>query len=201
MPARHPRKRLIRLLQRAHAGERAAALAYRGHWKSAADPAERAQILRIEEEEWHHRDLLRQMLAGLEAAPSGPREALALCVGSVLGPLCHVSGWLLPMYVAALLETQNVREYETAAALARLADRVDLAPCLLDMARVEVEHEAFFHGRVAGHRLGRLLPGVLRAASAPGMGEWVSAPLREHTPPDPPGRERRHPRRADPARV
>ncbi len=35
---------LARILRHAYSGERAAAYAYRGHWKSVADPGERARI-------------------------------------------------------------------------------------------------------------------------------------------------------------
>jgi hypothetical protein len=196
-----PRKRLIQLLQRAHAGERAAALAYRGHWKSLADPIERLQVLRIEREEWQHRDQLTRLLSSLGSTCSGPRESVARAVGNLFGALCHVSGWLLPMYAAAYLETCNVREYEEAGRLARLAGRSELVPCLLEMARVELDHEAFFHGRVAAHPLGRYLPGVRRAAAGPGMGEWGRAAGRGFPPAHPARRERRHPRGAHQARL
>jgi demethoxyubiquinone hydroxylase (CLK1/Coq7/Cat5 family) len=175
LPDPGPRKRLIRLLKRAHAGERAAALAYRGHWRSLADPEERHRVRRIELEEWHHRDELTRLLSELGSTPSGPRGSVAFAVGSALGALCHVSGWLLPMYAAALLETCNVREYEEAGRLARLAGRSDLSPCLREMTRVELDHEAFFHARVVSHPLGRRLPGVRRSTGGSGMGEWAGA--------------------------
>ena len=40
---------LVRLLQHAHAGELAAALAYRGHAASVRDPWERRELKRIED--------------------------------------------------------------------------------------------------------------------------------------------------------
>ena len=61
MPSRH--ERLVSLLQEAHAGEMAAAYAYRGHWKSMKDPGEREAIAKIEREEWEHREIVRGMLA------------------------------------------------------------------------------------------------------------------------------------------
>ena len=54
-----PRQRLIAILRHAYSGERAAGYAYNGHWKAVSDPAERARIREIEEEEWHHRRLRR----------------------------------------------------------------------------------------------------------------------------------------------
>lgn len=42
---------LAAILRLAYSGELAAALAYRGHWKSVRDPDERARIRQIEEED------------------------------------------------------------------------------------------------------------------------------------------------------
>ena len=49
------------------------------------------------------------MLARLGAAPSRARELRALVIGRTLGLLCHVAGWLLPMYGAGRLERQERR--------------------------------------------------------------------------------------------
>ena len=43
----NPRQNLIRILQNAHAGELAAAFAYRGHWKSLRESAEKTQIKKL----------------------------------------------------------------------------------------------------------------------------------------------------------
>jgi hypothetical protein len=61
------------------------------------------------------------------------------------------------MYGAGRLESSNVREYETAARLARESSREDLIDCLLTMAEVEWEHEKYFRSRVLAHPLGRRL--------------------------------------------
>ena len=45
------RRKLVRLLQRAYSGEKAAALAYQGHAASVKDPAEAAMIRKIENDE------------------------------------------------------------------------------------------------------------------------------------------------------
>ena len=81
-----------------------------------------------------------------------------VCAFRVLGALCHVSGWLVPMYGAAVLETKNVKEYDDAASHARVCDRTDLVPCLQHMAEVELEHERYFKQQVRSHWLGRWLP-------------------------------------------
>lgn len=59
----------------------------------------------------------------------------------------------MPMYFAGRLESQNSVEYEDAAVFARELGMDDCARDLLDMARVELEHEIFFRETVTGHRL------------------------------------------------
>lgn len=147
-----PREQLIAILQLAYSGELAAGYAYRGHWHSVSDPEEKAQIKRIEDEEWHHRKLVGEMLETLGAGPNKKREIRATIVGRVLGFMCHVSGWFAPMYGAGKLESRNIVEYETAARFARACGREDLIDCLLTMAEVEWEHEKYFRSCVLRHR-------------------------------------------------
>lgn len=151
------RDKLIALLQLAYSGERAAAYAYRGHWQSVSDEHERDSIRQIEEDEWRHRKLVGEMLARLGAGPNRRREVRATIIGRTLGLLCHVTGWLMPMYGAGKLESRNVKEYETAARYARDCGCVNLIDCLLEMAEVEWDHEKYFRSRVLSHRLGRRL--------------------------------------------
>ena len=150
-----PRAQLIATLQLAYSGELAAGYAYRGHWHSVSDPAERVRIKTIEDEEWHHRKLVGEMLSSLGAGPNTVRELRATLVGRVLGLLCHVSGWFAPMYGAGRLESRNIVEYETAARHARACGREDLIDCLLTMAEVEWEHEHYFRECVLRHRWSR----------------------------------------------
>ncbi len=152
------REKLIVLLQLAYSGELAAAHAYRGHWHSVSSKQERESIRSIEDDEWRHRKLVGEMLAGLGAEPSKRREIRAAIIGRALGLLCHITGWLAPMYGAGKLESRNVREYETAARYARDCGCVDLIDCLLEMAEVEWDHEFYFRSRVLNHALGRRLP-------------------------------------------
>ena len=79
-------------------------------------------------------------------------------IGGTLGTFCHVTGWLLAMLGAAILERRNVKEYDDAAALASDSGEMDLVPELQHMANVELEHELWFKERVRSHWLGRLLP-------------------------------------------
>ena len=147
------RSRLIRILQNAHAGEVAAAYAYRGHWKSLRESPEKERIREIEAEEWDHRRRVGEWLAKLGARPRAAREKVFWTIGNILGPSCYVSGWFMPMYFAGRLESQNSVEYEDAAVFAKRLGMDDCVDDLLDMARVEVEHELFFRETVAGHRL------------------------------------------------
>lgn len=152
------RKKLIAILQLAYSGELAAAYAYRGHWHSVRDKDEADAIRGIEESELRHRQLVGEMLKSLDAGPNQRREVRATIIGRTLGFMCHLSGWLAPMYGAGKLESRNVKEYETAARHARDCSRSDLVDCLLEMAEVEWDHELYFRTRVLSHRLGRRLP-------------------------------------------
>ena len=152
------REALITILRHAYSGERAAALAYRGHWRSLPDGPDRRRIREIEEDEWRHRECVGGMLAGLGERPSLWRDARAAIVGSVLGVLCHVAGRLAPMYGAGRLERTNIREYETAALLAVETGRDAWIESFLEMAEVEWEHERYFRSRVGGHPWARWIP-------------------------------------------
>ena len=152
------RQKLIAILQLAYSGELAAAFAYRGHWHSVSASDERKAIRQIEEDEWRHRRQVGEMLSQLGEGPNQRREIRATIIGRALGFLCHLTGWLAPMYGAGKLESRNIREYETAAGYARDCGAVDLIDCLLEMAEVEWDHEHYFRSCVLQHRLGRRLP-------------------------------------------
>src|SRR5580765_3396274 len=98
--AAESRRKLIALLQLAYSGELAAAYAYRGHWKSVPNADQKTAIQNIENDEWRHRKLVGEMLVSLESGPSQRRETRAKVIGRALGFLCHVTGWLAPMYGA-----------------------------------------------------------------------------------------------------
>lgn len=151
--SQNPRSNLIRILQNAHAGEVAAAYAYRGHWKSLQDSPEKIRIREIEAEEWEHRERVGHWLKELGAKPSPLREKIFWMIGNFLGPSCFIAGWFMPMYFAGRLESQNSVEYEDAAVFAKELRMDDCVEDLLDMARVEAEHELFFRKTVTGHRL------------------------------------------------
>ena len=169
-----PRAQLIATLQMAFSGELAAGYAYRGHWHSVSDPEERRRIKKIEDEEWHHRKLVGEMLESLGSGPNKVREIRATVVGRVLGLLCHVSGWFAPMYGAGKLESRNIVEYETAARHALACGREDLIDCLLTMAEVEWEHEQYFRSCVLRHRWSRRVFDLARAAAKGNNSRFIS---------------------------
>lgn len=145
---------LIRLLQNAHAGERAAAFAYNGHWRSVRG-AERTEIQKIEKEEWDHRAELFKMIKELGAKPRALREFGMMIVGVCIFTLCRLGdwlnvagfGWYTSMYGAGKLERGNIVEYEVAARYAHEAGYPQFVECLLVMAEVEWDHELFFRSK------------------------------------------------------
>ncbi|HTH51258.1 MAG TPA: hypothetical protein VL501_04965 [Pyrinomonadaceae bacterium] len=145
------RENLIRILQNAYSGEIAAAFAYRGHWRSLRPSAEQIRVKEIEAEEWDHRRRVGEWLAKLDAGPRPLREKVFWTIGKVLGHTCFISGWFMPMYFAGRLESGNSVEYEDAAVFAKELGMDEGVADLLDMARVEVEHEVFFRETVMGH--------------------------------------------------
>jgi rubrerythrin len=152
------RAELIKLLQLAHAGERAAAFAYAGHWRSVRQTEDRAAIRTIEAEEWDHRRRVHSMLVQLGARPAWLREKRMVVIGRTVAVLCFVSGRFIPMYGAGKIERRNVHEYVDAAALAHAAGHRELVDELLDMAQVEWDHERYFRAQVTGRWQLRLLP-------------------------------------------
>ena len=152
------RQRLLHILKLAYSGELAAAYAYRGHWKSVRQQQDKDRIQLIEEEEWHHRKQVGVLLTRLGEHPDAWKELKARLIGRTIGFLCHVTGWLAPMYGAGALESRNIKEYEAAARYARDCGCKEYIDCLLTMAEVEWEHEKYFRTQVLGHPLGRRLP-------------------------------------------
>jgi len=145
------RDRLIRILQDAHAGELAAAYAYRGHARSLRRPDDKAEVRRIEQAEWHHRDQVADLLVELDAAPRRGREILMASVGRFFGLLCFIGGRFAPMYAAGQLEASNIVQYVDAR---DLADQLGLASAVgwLDAMQVEEQrHEQWFGDQIRGH--------------------------------------------------
>src|SRR6266850_794345 len=123
-------RKLARMLRSAYSSELAAALVYRGHWKSLKSPNERLEIRRIELEEWAHRRDIRGMLSVMGIKPSKAREISFRLLGVTLGEVCAVAGDI---------------EFHR------------FVPKLLSMAVVEGQHEEYFRSLVEEHRAGHVL--------------------------------------------
>jgi demethoxyubiquinone hydroxylase (CLK1/Coq7/Cat5 family) len=150
------------VLQDAHAGELAAAYAYRAHWKSLRRRAsESAEIRRIEDAEWHHRSMVAGMLVELHELPRRPREVMMASIGRFFGVLCYISGWFGPMYAAGRLEAANVKQYEQARGWATSLAYESFVNQLDGMIEEEVRHEQWFGDRVRDHWLLPIVSGVL----------------------------------------
>lgn len=161
---------LVAILQAAYSGELAAAHAYRGHWRSlwrARRAGARAEIRRIEQEEWHHRRLVGEILAELGSGPQRWREALMWSTGRFFGSLCFVGGWFGPLYAAGRLEAANVGQYEQAAVHADRADLDRYLPRLAEMVATEDRHEQYFASLIVHHPLLPVASRVLGWRPAP----------------------------------
>ncbi len=138
------RRALIRILQMAYSGEKSAALAYQGHAASVKNKLQKERIQQIEAEEWHHRERVLEMLHNLGSKPSPVRERMQVMIGRTLKTLCPVTGWLLPMVGAWLLEENNIMEYAQAAQHATALDFKAMAEELTHMSTVERDHAVYF---------------------------------------------------------
>jgi len=139
------------LTRLAYSAERAAAYAYRGHAASVRDAFEKADLLRIEREEWLHREQVGRILGKLGARPSRWLEIKYACIGKAIGLSCHMIGWFMPMYFAGRLESGNVMEYVEMEILARGHGMEDELEYIREMARVKKTHEVFFLEKAQGH--------------------------------------------------
>src|SRR5579883_2329748 len=135
----------------AYSGEKAAGYAYNAHWRSIKNAAQRAQIQKIEQEEWDHRAIVGEMLKFLEAKPQLWRELMMATIGRTVGFCCYFIGWFLPMYFAGRLESANWQEYEYAAFHANQLGLFDFERELIRLSKVEREHELFFLQMVTNH--------------------------------------------------
>ena len=141
---------LTRLIQRAHAGERAAHLAYLGH--ALADPASRDATLTIAAEELAHRRALALLLTDLRAAPDPRLERLFTGIGHLAALASRLFGPRLADYAAMCVERQNVREYRQAARLAHAAGLPSWSTHLLAMAATERSHQLHFQRKLPLNR-------------------------------------------------
>ncbi len=137
----------------AYSGEKAAGLAYSGHWHSIKAGPEQVRIQEIEQDEWRHRAIVGEMLTFLNAKPQFLREVWMTMIGRTVGCACFVIGRFLPMYFAGKLESANIKEYEHASHDAQSLGLQQYADELTKLSEVEKEHELFFFEAVREHRM------------------------------------------------
>lgn len=137
-------KKLIRQLRFAHAAEIAAYHAYEGHWRSVTNEAEQKHIQSIALDELKHIYTIEKMLTGLNAKPNRLLDKMGKVFGELIGFACYYSGWRLPMLVAGLMERIGTASYYDIAMEAVNEERYIMAYALLEMGKVEQEHEDYF---------------------------------------------------------
>jgi rubrerythrin len=135
---------LIKMLQKAHAGEIAAFHAYQGHWKALPPGEHRAKIQEIQKDEEEHRKIVRKLLTYFDSKPSFARDLSFLICGHILSALCYVTGWLLPMKGALFIEKIGAASYWEMMELAIIGGYPEIAMILLCLAKKEEEHKEFF---------------------------------------------------------
>jgi demethoxyubiquinone hydroxylase (CLK1/Coq7/Cat5 family) len=144
---------LKRSLQRAYSAERAASLAYIGHAASLRDPAEKAAIKRIEDDEWAHRRHVLAIMREHDVPVSRWLEARYFVIGKLIGASCHVIGWFMPYFFAGKLESGNVCEYFVMLRQFRELGIREHDAVLYEMGMKEKEHELYFLEQVKRSRI------------------------------------------------
>ncbi|MBL9166191.1 MAG: hypothetical protein JNN07_00450 [Verrucomicrobiales bacterium] len=146
---------LVRLLQRAYSGEKAAAFAYIGHARSLRDPAAQAAVRQIELDEWKHRENVLELMRRYEVPVSRWLEVRLHIIGRVISASCHVIGRFMPFFFAGKLESGNVCEYFVMMRHFNSLGIHDHDDMLYEMGMKEKEHEIYFLDQI---RKSGLLP-------------------------------------------
>ena len=146
---------LVTLLQRAYSGEKAAAFAYIGHARSLRDPAAKAAVRQIEEDEWQHRENVLALMRRYDVPVSRWLEVKLHIIGRVISASCHVIGRFMPSFFAGKLESGNVCEYFVMMRHFHSLGIHEHDAMLYEMGMKEKEHEVYFLEQI---RKSRLLP-------------------------------------------
>lgn len=146
---------LARLMQRAYSAERAASFAYIGHAGSLRDPAAKAAVKQIEEDEWAHRRHVLALMQRYGVPVSAALELRYYVVGKVIAASCYVIGWFMPYFFAGKLESGNVCEYFVMMRYFHELGIRDHDGVLYEMGMKEKEHEVYFLAQI---KTSRMLP-------------------------------------------
>jgi rubrerythrin len=136
--------KLVKMLQKAHAGELAASIAYQGHWESVSDPEQREMIKKIQADEIEHLHVVRKMLEYLGYQPNKTRDTIFMVIGHTLGFLCKYTGWLMPMQGALLIEKIGVSNYYEMLELSLYTGHSELALTFMHLMAKEEKHKEYF---------------------------------------------------------
>jgi hypothetical protein len=144
---------LIKLLQGAYSGEKAAAFAYQGHAGSVKDPVQKAEIKQIEDDEWGHKKEVLAIMKEYDIPVSKFYEVRMHIVGRVISASCYVIGWFMPFYFAGSLESGNVCEYFRMKHYFNSLGITKHDHILYEMGMKEKEHEVYFLSKIENNKL------------------------------------------------
>lgn len=150
MKLNHPK--LVELLQRAYSAERAASFAYIGHAGSLKDPAAKAAVKQIENDEWDHRRHVLEIMRQYDVPISRSFEIRYYLIGKLISGSCYVIGWFMPYFFAGKLESGNVCEYFVMMHYFHSLGIRDHDQILYEMGMKEKEHEVYFLGQIKDAR-------------------------------------------------
>lgn len=142
MKLNHPA--LVTLLQRAYSAEKAAAFAYIGHAGSLRNPAEKAAVKQIEDDEWCHRRNVLLLMQQYDIPVNRRFEIQYYIIGKVIAASCYVIGWFMPYFFAGKLESGNVCEYFVMMHYFHALGIREHDAVLYEMGMKEKEHEVYF---------------------------------------------------------
>lgn len=146
-------KELIDLLQQAYSAERAAAFAYIGHARSVKNSGEKKAIKQIEDDEWHHRDTVLEIMHQYDIPISKYYEIRFYVIGKIIWYSCYVIGWFMPYYFAGRLESGNVCEYFRMKQFFNSLGITEHDLILYEMGIKEKEHEVYFLERIKNKKI------------------------------------------------
>jgi hypothetical protein len=144
---------LIRLLQQAYSGEKAAAFAYQGHAGAVSKADEKAAIKQIEIDEWNHRAEVLNMMNLYNVPVSKWYEFRDHVIGKTISASCYLIGWFMPFYFAGSLESGNVCEYVRMKRLFNAEGITGHDEILYEMSLKEKEHEVYFYEQIKDNKL------------------------------------------------
>ena len=151
MKLNHPA--LVESLQRAYSAERAASFAYIGLAGSLSDPAAKAAVKQIENDEWDHRRHVLGIMQQYEIQVSRAFEIRYYLIGKLIAGSCYVIGWFMPYFFAGKLESGNVCEYFVMLHYFHSLGIREHDASLYAMGMKEKEHEVYFLAQIKDSRL------------------------------------------------